>query len=194
MKKQSKWLKTFAKKNSIDLNNFAIRTGVSVSAARSWIVSGLVPKIIYWDRIAKTLGLSETEVSENFLDQLGKEDRIRSCEICETAIILWKRNTKICESKECLRLYDLHRKRTYRKKLKEDTGVKYRNVNYLFSNPSQIPVTINKNKHREEIKIATEKYLNDGGRIVYLEPGEAEGTDSISQYLITHGLDDLIIE
>jgi len=101
MKKQSKWLKTFAKKNSIDLNNFAIRTGVSVSAARSWIVSGLVPKQFYWDRIAKTLGISETEVSENFLDQLGEEDRIRSCEICETAIILWKRNTKICDSKEC---------------------------------------------------------------------------------------------
>ncbi len=194
MQKQSKWLKTFAKKNSIDLNNFAIRTGVSISAARSWIVSGLVPKIIYWDRIAKTLGKSETEVRENFLDQLGKEDRIRSCEICEVTIILWNRNTKICDSKECLRLYDLHRKRTYRKKLRSDTRVKYRTINYLFSSPPKNYASIDKNKHREEIKVATENYLNNGGRIIYLEPGDAEGTDKLTQYLISNGLDNLITE
>ena len=194
MKNHNKWLISFAKKNSLDPKIFAERVGVSISASRSWIVNGLVPRQKYWTRIANTLNLTLSEVSDHYLKQLQDEDRLDHCQVCDSTIILWKPHIILCNGKECRRLYDLYRKRNYREILKKHTKVKYRDVNYLFSSPPHDAVKIDKNKHREEIKVATEDYLNSGGRIVYLEPGNAEGTDRITQYLISHGMENLLTE
>lgn len=189
-----KWLKSFAEKNSLDSKIFAERVGVSTSASRSWLVHGLVPRQRYWPMIASAIQIPLYQVIDNFLEQLKAEDRIINCKICDAEVIRWKPHIILCNGLECRRLYDLHRKRNYREILRKHTKVRYRDVNYLFSSPPQNIVNVDKKEHRDEINTAMKKYLDDGGKITMLEPGNAEGTDKVTQYLISHGLESMIID
>ena len=191
MTNSTKWLKSFAEKNSLDSKIFADQVGVSTSASRAWM-NGLVPRQKYWPSISSALKIPLNEVINNYQEQLKSEDRVINCQVCETEVILWKPHIILCNSNECRRLYDLHRKRNYREILKKHTKVKYRDVNYLFSNPPDKIVHIDKEEHRKEINIAMQKYLEEGNTITMLKPGNAEGTDKITQYLISHGLESMI--
>jgi len=190
---ESKWLKSFAKKHSLNARFFAERMRISVSASRSWIIHGLVPRQKYWYAISQCLGLKFKDVKDKYLIQLKDEGRLTECIICSDSIIRWAPNIILCRSLDCRKKYDLNRKRKQRSLLSRTSVSKYRSLNYLFnSNDYLNEVSEDKTKLREHIKKETEVYLDGGGRIVYLEPGEAEGTDRISLYLISHGLEDLI--
>ena len=191
MKNHSKWLKSYAEKNSLDPKIFASQVGVSTSASRSWI-KGVVPRQKYWPMISSALNIPLSVVVYFYEQQLRSEDRIIKCQVCETDVIRWKPDIILCNSVECRRLYYLHRKRNYREILKKHTKVKYRDVNYLFSSPPEETSPIDKKEHREEIKVAMKKYLEEGNTITMLKPGDAEGTDKITQYLISHGLESMI--
>ena len=193
--KQSKWLISYAKLNSLDSKFFAERMNVSVSASRSWIVSGLVPRQKYWPGIAQCLGLSFSEINSNYLNQLDDEDRLSECIVCCVPIIKWTNSIILCRSLNCRKTYDLHRKRKQRALLPKVENKNYRSLNYLFNtNEYNNESPEDKLKLREHINNETKLFLESGNTITVLEPGDAEGTDPISLYLISHGLDHLIDE
>ena len=193
--KQSKWLISYAKLNSLDSKFFAERMNVSVSASRSWIVSGLVPRQKYWPGIAQCLGISFSEVNSNYLNQLDDEDRLTDCIVCSAPIIKWTSSIILCRSINCRKTYDLNRKRKQRALLPKIENKSYRSLNYLFNSNEYINETDqDKIKMRKTINEQTKLFLESGNTITVLEPGDAEGTDPISLYLISHGLDHLIDE
>lgn len=177
----------------MDSKFFAERMGISVSASRSWIIQGLVPRQKYWPGIARCLDLSFSDVKNNYLKQLNDEGRLSECLICNTQIIKWTENIILCPSISCRKIWDLNRKRKQRSQLPKPTKLKYRNLNYLFNSEEYQDEKIeDKLKLREHINNETKLFLEKGNNITVLEPGNAEGTDSISLYLISHGLDELI--
>ena len=188
-----KWLKTFAKINALDSKYFSERMGVSVSASRSWIIQGLVPRQKYWYGISQCLGLPFDDVKINYLNQLNDEGRLSECIICSTSIIKWTQNIILCNAYLCRKTWDLNRKRKQRALLPKSSKLKYRNLNYLFSTEEYKNEDLeDKIKTREMINEQTKIWLENGNQITILEPGEAEGTDPISLYLISHGLEDLL--
>lgn len=189
-----KWLKSFAKKNSLDQKIFADQAGVSPSAVRAWIHTGVVPRQKYWPGIAGALGIPFKTVVSNYFEQLHEEDRVTSCIVCETQIVKWTPHILLCKSNECRKVYDVERKRIQRSWLKENMPPLNVGISRFFLNVNETLNTKSKKETREEINIEMQKYLNNGGTVKQLEPGNAEGSDKLTVYLIENGLGDFLYD
>ena len=67
-------------------------------------------------------------------------------------------------------------------------------ISRFFLNVNETLNTKSKKETREEINIEMQKYLNNGGTVKQLEPGNAEGSDKLTVYLIENGLGDFLYD